>query len=172
MGAGQWMDGERKVIEPTKNVFEPTKKMQRIAMATFADFDRLGVTLQELVASAVHPGQLCLIGCVPSMNVLKTVSGVPPPPHVLALLDRPRAIATLGNGVQLMAAPETFEGVDFGRERQPQGLLHGLEQMLLDGALALLVMNRTIAEYAAVTRLLLRHSSHHVRTREIADPSA
>jgi hypothetical protein len=165
VGAEQWMDGERKVIEPTK-------KMQRIAMGTFADVDRLDLTLQELVASAVHPGQLCIIGCVPSMKVLKTVSGVPPPSHVQALLDRPRTIATLGNGAQLMAAPETFDGVDFGREREPQGLLHGLEQMLLDGALALLVMTRTIAEFAAVTRLLLRHSSHHVRTREVADPSA
>ena len=165
MGAGQSLDGERKVIEPNK-------KMQRIAMATFADIDRLGVTLQELVANAVHLQQLCLVGCAPSMDVLKAACGVPPPSHVQTLLDRPRAIATLENGIQLVAAPEQFDSIDFDLERQPQGLLHGLEQMLLDGALALLVMTRTIAEFAAVTRLLLRHSSHHVRTREVADPFA
>ena len=36
-----------------------------------------------------------------------------------------------------------------------------------DGVLALLVTTRTLAEFIAVTRLMLRFSSHSVRTREV-----
>ena len=165
MGAEQWMDGERKVIEPTK-------KMQRIAMGTFADVDRLNLTLQELVSGAIGRDQLCLIGCAPHVQALRSQFAPASPSHVCGLLDQTHPIATLSNGEQLLAAPRPFACIDFDKERQTQGLLHGLEQMLIDGVLALLVKSLTIAEFAAVTRALLRHSSHHVRTREAAHPQA
>ena len=148
---------------------EPTNKIQRIAMATYADVDRLDLTLRELVADAVTPEQLCLIGSAPYIELIKVHSGTAPPSHIHILLERTHAIATLSNGEQLVAAPRPFACIDFDRERQAQGLLHGLDQMLIDGVLALLVKSRSIAEFVAVARALLRYSSHRVRTREIAD---
>ena len=144
--------------------------MQRISMGTFADVDRLDLTLRELVSGVVACDQLCLIGCAPHMETIKSQSRAAAPSHVHALLDKTHAIATLSNGEQLVAAPRPLACIDYDLERQSQGLLHGLEQMLIDGVLALLVKSRTIAEFAAVTRALLRHSSHHVRTREVAHP--
>ena len=146
--------------------------MQRIAVGTFADVDRLDLTLQELISGAIGPEQLCLVGCAPHVETIRLRSGSTPSSHIHGLLDRTHPVATLGNGEQLLAAPQPFTCIDFDQERQAQGLLHGLEQMLIDGALALLVKCRTIGEFAAVTRALLRHSSHRVRTREVAHPSS
>lgn len=148
---------------------EPNGKMQRLAMATFADVDRLDLTLGELASGSITREQLCLIGCAPHVETLRSQSQ--PAAHIRSLLAQTHPIATLSNGQQLLAAPRPFACLDFDAERRTQGLLHGLEQMLSDGALALLVKSRTIAEFAAVTRALLRHSSHHVRTREVAHPT-
>jgi hypothetical protein len=157
------MNGGRRVIEPNN-------KMQRITIAAFADIDRLDVTLQELVSGTVGPEQLCLIGSALHVASFRSQSRPAGSSHIHGLLGRTHPIATLSNGEQLLAAPQPFKCIDFDLERQAQGLLHGLEQILIDGALALLVESRTIPEFAAVTRALLRHSSHHVRTREVAHP--
>ena len=105
------------------------------------------------------------------MENIMTNGGPNRPPHVQVLLSQSRTIATLDNGEHLMAAPDPFDGIDFDVERQVQGLLHGLEPILADGELALLVLTRTIPEFATVTRILLRHSSHSVRTREVLERS-
>ena len=144
-------------------------QMQHIAMATYADVDRLDLTLRDLAADAVPLEQVCLIGCAPHIDAIKVHAGADLPSHIQILLDRTQAIATLSNGEELVAAPQPFAGIDFDQERQAQGLLHGLEQMLIDGVLALLVKSRSISEFVAVTRALLRYSSHQVRTREVAD---
>jgi hypothetical protein len=155
---------------PGPSEIKPNGHMQRIALGTFVDVDRLDLTLQELVSKAVGPQQLCLIGCASHVETIRSRSETTLPSHVHGLLDRTHPIATLSNGEQLLAAPQPFACLDFDQERQAQGLLHGLEQLLIDGVLALLVKSRTIAEFAAVTRALLRHSSHRVRTREVAHP--
>ena len=150
---------------------EQKSKMQRIAMGTFADDDRLDRALREFSAGSIDPTQLCLLGCAPRMENIKANGGPNRQAHVQALLSQSRTIAMLDNGEHLMAAPDPFDGIDFDMERQVQGLLHGLEPMLVDGVLALLVLTRTIPEFATVTRILLRHSSHSVRTREVLDRS-
>ena len=151
---------------------EQSSRMQRIAMGTFADVDRLDLTLRDLVSGAIGQDQLCLIGCAGHVQALRSQFAPVLPSHFCGLLDHTHPIATLGNGEQLLAAPRPFACIDFEQERRAQGLLHGLEQMLIEGALALLVKSRTISEFAAVTRALLRNSSHHVRTREVAHPQA
>lgn len=149
-------------------MIEPNKKMQRIAVATFANIDRLDLTLGELASASVSLDQLCLIGCTPHVESIRSQASSSA--HIRGLLCETHPIATLGNGEFLFAAPRPFACLDFDLERQAQGLLYGLEQILAGGALTLVVKSRTIVEFAAVTRALLRHSSHHVRTREVAQP--
>ncbi len=84
----------------------------------------------------------------------------------------PRDIGVVGHGVRLVAEPGQFYGIDFDVERQTPGLLHDLETPLLRGTIALLVKTRTVSEFKTAARVLLRYSTHQVRTREVADLSS
>ena len=150
----------------------PDNRTQRIAMGMFSDAAPLESTLQELLASAIAPQQLCLVGCGSRVESLLRSEQLTAPIQRHLDLHNLRTIATLANGALLVAAPDSFACLDFEREREAQGLLHGVEKMLIDGVLALLVKARTLTEFAAVTRLLLRYSSYHVRTREVVWPRA
>lgn len=145
--------------------------MQRMAVATFLGSDRLSQAIRELAEDSIETEQLCLIGTPSHLHaVLESTSGrapVLPPDHHHPTFD----IGTLADGTPLVVAPAHFDRVDFGAELRPQGLLHGLDAALSCGAIALLVKTRSVAEFAAATRVLLRHSSHRVRTREVADRS-
>ena len=147
---------------------ERGRRMQRIAMGTFADLQHLDVSVQKLVARAVGFDQICLIGRGPRIDTLKGGSTPLPPATVHGLMDRPRGKTRLDDGTQIVVIPDGFDGIDFEMEQKPQGLLFGLGQTLEEGALVLLVVARTAVEFADVARILLRHGSHQVRTREVA----
>ncbi len=150
---------------------ECIRKIQRLAVGTFVDVDRLDQTLQELVTNSFDPDQFCLIASEPVVDSVKKNAAFASPSHLQVMLDHTHSIATPDSGQHLVVSPDLFDGLDFAAEWQDQGILHGLEEPLNDGAIALIVKTRTIAQFAAVTRALLRTSSHSVRTREIVDRS-
>ena len=144
--------------------------MQRLAVATFLGADRLDQAVRELAAESIKPDQLCLVGTAP--RIAATKAAIVSPAHILPAggPDVVFDLDGLPDGARFVAAPARFDRVDFGTELQPQGLLHGLETAMADGAIALVVMTRSVAQFAAATRILLRYSTHRVRTREVLQP--
>lgn len=152
-------DGEREMASRGR-------RMQRIAAGTFADVGRLEAALRELIDRDVDIDRISLVGCAPHLDRLRQAVESRPSDGVTAIALRTRTEAAPGNAEELFALPGSADGLDLGHEWKPQGLLHGLERKLTEGAFAIIVASRTIAEFADATRVLLRHGSHHVRTRE------
>ena len=134
---------------------EATTQMQRMAVGTFVDAHQLTRAVGALSAVAIEPHQYCFIGTSGNVAAATERSGDN------AILRAPR------DGIQFVAVPALPHGIDFESELQADGLLHGLDAALSDGAVALLVNTRTVAEFIAATQILLRYSSLRVRTREI-----
>ena len=149
---------------------DSSRYMQRLVAATFLATEPLALAVRELIAESITPDQLCFFGTASRVAEVKTV--IASPDHLLfdggrEALRRPDAAP---DDARLVAEPANFDDVDFGLELQPQGLLHGLETAMADGAIALVVMTRSVAQFAAATRILLRYSTHRVRTREVLQP--
>ena len=145
--------------------------MQRLAAATFLATEPLAQAVRELVAESITPDQLCLFGTPSRVAEVKAV--IASPNRLLSdggreALSHPDAPI---DNAGLVAEPANFDHVDFGLELMPQGLLHGLEAALADGAVALVVKTRSVTEFAAATRVLLRYSTQRVRTREVLQPN-
>ena len=147
---------------------EPLDNMQRIAMGTFTDAHLLNSTVQELVAHSVMPEQMCVVGYEPALHRLAQALKAGKLEPVGAWLSRVRRVGSVDGGDLVVSAATSLVNVDFDTERCAQGLLSGVEPLMSDGVVALFVEARTVAEFAAVTRLLLRYSSHRVRTREVS----
>lgn len=152
-------DGEREMASRGR-------RMQRIAAGTFADVERLGAALHDLLEKGVDIERISLVGSPPHLDKLRCAIESRPVDGMTSILSRNRSAAASGGSEALESLAGSFDGLDLGQEWQPQGLLHGLEGKLCQGAFAVIVASRTIAEFAEATRVLLRHGSHHVRTRE------
>lgn len=144
--------------------------MQRIALATVGEAALLNSIVKELTAHLVLPSQMCVVGYGPQMLRLQAESASNRLQPAEALLGQLCAVGRIDSGELIASARGPCFEFDFDAEREPQGLLFGMEPLMLDGTVALLVESRTISEFAVVTRLLLRFSSHRVRTREVACP--
>ena len=149
---------------------DSSNHMQRLAVATFLGAHRLDQAMRELIAEAIKPDQLCLVGT--ALRVAETKAAIASPDRLRPDNGREavHGFDALPDGARLVADPADFDHVDFGMEFQPQGLLHGLETALAHGAIALVVNTRSVTQFAAATRVLLRYSTQRVRTREVLQP--
>ena len=146
----------------------PNSEARWIAIASYIHPEHLAATIRELIQLGYDAGRLCLIATGERIDAMLRSSEGKTLGSLLGVMDEMRID---GVDVLLLASPGRFQMELENSLAIAPDMLKGVRVKLRSGAALLLVAVKEFAHLAKVTRVLLRHSLHHVQTRQFAGTS-
>lgn len=145
---------------------QPDECREWLSMSTYAEPQRLLLSMRALAGAAIGTDHVHVIGVEPAVQ---RMAGAIAAGTGRRLIEPAAAlpIGAIGPGTPLLATPGPLSRQELASQLRPEGVLRGLDVTLASGAVALLVRTYHAPDFATATRALLSHSADHVRTREM-----